>query len=107
MFNLSYLTYGYHGPRGPDGVRLACLYLPTIKAQLELPIDDVEGDGGWESRALLSSICGREDYRDGLNDEGVSLFEPEPVVTLADRVAEATRLTEADELQESFVTTPT
>ena len=79
------------------------MYLPAIKAQLELPVAGVEGPLGWESRALLSSICGRGDYRDGLNNEGVSLFEPEPVVSLADRIAEAARLVAADAPQEPYV----
>ena len=58
MFSLSYFTYGYHGP---EDDQIACIYLPLIKAQLELPADDVEGRLGWESRALLNSICGRRD----------------------------------------------
>jgi len=103
MFNLSYFTYGYHGP---DDARIACLYMPAVKAQLELPADDVEGLSGWESRALLTSICGRADFQDGLNGEGVSLFEREPVVNLAERIAEATQLTAPEARQEPYVASP-
>ena len=103
MFSLSYFTYGYHDN---EGIRTACVYLPAIQAQLELPDDDSNGFLGWESRALLSSICGRRDYRDGLNDEGISLFEAEPVVSLADRIAEAARLVAADAPGGAYMTSP-
>jgi len=103
MFSLSYFTYGYHDS---EGIRTACVYLPTIQAQLELPDDDSNGFLGWESRALLRSICGNPDYRDGLNDEGISLFEAEPVVSLVDRIAEATRLVAADAPGGAYMTSP-
>jgi len=103
MFSLSYFTYGYHDS---EGIRTACVYLPAIQAQLELPDDDSNGFLGWESRALLRSIFGSQDYRDGLNDEGISLFETEPVVSLADRIAEAARLVAADAPGGAYMTSP-
>ena len=50
MFSLSYFTYGYYDN---EGIRTACVYLPAIHAQLELPDDDSNGFLGWESRTLL------------------------------------------------------
>ena len=107
VFSLSYFTYGYYESK-ETGMRTACIYLPALKAQVELYVDDVEGTGvhAWESRALLTSVCKRRDYRDGLNGDGVGFFEAEPVINLADRIAEATRLVAADLPQELYVASP-
>ena len=55
---------------------------------------------------MLTTICSRRDYRDGLDDTGVSLFDAEPVIKLAERIAEATKLVAADSPRESYVASP-
>jgi hypothetical protein len=39
VFSLSYFTYGYYASK-ETGMRTACIYLPALKAQVELYVDD-------------------------------------------------------------------
>ncbi len=80
-----------------------------MKVRLEIPAKETEGQGvyTWERRALLVSIYRRSDYRGGLNDEGVSLFDAEAAGHQGRRyIVEAARLVAAESPQEPYAESP-
>ena len=85
-FSISYFQYGYIRS-DVGGVMLACIYIPILRLQLEVPASEIEGDESiWQSKTLLHSIRASSGYVDGLNAQGISLWLQEPTISLAERV---------------------
>ena len=92
MWRLAFYTSGYQILE--DGSSVGCIYIPTIKAQVQVPEEELDGTGihTWNSRPLLHCTLSDASYVDGLNDSGISLHTPEPQPTLSECMKEVDQL---------------
>ena len=91
---LAYYTVGHR--KLEDDTQVACIYIPIIKAQVEILEEELEGTGpnAWHSKVLLTCMLRDGKYVDGLYDNGIFIHTPEPQLTFSDYVKEVEQLEE-------------
>ena len=91
---LAYYTMGHR--KLEDDTQVVCIYIPIIKAQVEIPEEELEGNGpnAWHSKVLLTCLLREGKYVDGLDDNGIFIHTPEPQLTFSDYVKEVEQLDE-------------
>ena len=109
VWTLAFYTAGYKIRE--DGSRVGCIYIPTIKAQVEVPVEELDGTGSktWNSRPLLHCTLTDKSYVDGLNGDGNSLHTPEPQPSLLECMKRVQHLGEDEKdshCAEPFLTSP-